>query len=60
MKHIRQTNRAAWNRVELFAHAVGAVERWTKVNGSELSLYYALSIWNAYVVVLMKSRLKVE
>lgn len=36
------------------------VERWTKVTGSELELYYVLSTWNPYVVVLMKSRLEVE
>ena len=36
------------------------VERWTKVQGSGLSLYYVLSTWNPYVVVLMKSQLEVE
>jgi hypothetical protein len=36
------------------------VERWTKVKGSELSIYYVLSTWNPYVVILMKSRLHVE
>ena len=36
------------------------VERWTKLRGSELDLYYLLSTWNPYVVVLMKSRLQVE
>jgi hypothetical protein len=35
-------------------------ERWTKVKGSELDLYYVVSTWNPYVVVLMKSRLEVE
>ncbi len=36
------------------------VERWTKVQGSELDIYYVMSTWNPYVVVLMKSRLKVQ
>jgi hypothetical protein len=42
------------------AYAPFVVERWTKVRGSELDLYYVLSTWNPYVVVLMKSRLQVE
>jgi hypothetical protein len=42
------------------AYAPYLVERWTKLKGSELSVYYVLSTWNPYVVVLMKSRLKVE
>jgi hypothetical protein len=42
------------------AYAPYVVERWTKVRGSELDLYYVLSTWNPYVVVLMKSRLQVE
>jgi hypothetical protein len=41
------------------AYAPYVVERWTKVQGSELSIYYVLSTWNPYVVVLMKSRLHV-
>ncbi len=36
------------------------VERWTKLQGSELSLYYTLSTVNPYVVVLMKSRLQIQ
>jgi len=36
------------------------VERWTKVQGSELDSYYVLSTWNPYVVILMKSRLHAE
>jgi hypothetical protein len=39
-------------------YAPYVVERWTKVNGSELDLYYVMSTWNPYVVVLMKSRLR--
>jgi hypothetical protein len=42
------------------AYAPYVVERWTKLKGSELSVYYVLSTWNPYVVVLMKSRLNVE
>jgi hypothetical protein len=42
------------------AYAPYVVERWTKVRGSELDLYYVLSTWNPYVVVLLKSRLRVE
>jgi Domain of unknown function (DUF4185) len=40
------------------AYAPYVVERWTKVQGSELSIYYVLSTWNPYVVVLMKSQLR--
>ena len=42
------------------AYAPYIVERWTSVAGSELSIYYVLSTWNPYVVVLMKSKLRVE
>jgi Domain of unknown function (DUF4185) len=42
------------------AYSPYVVERWTKVQGSELNIYYVLSTWNPYVVVLMKSRLHVE
>jgi len=42
------------------AYAPYVVERWTKAQGSELSIYYVLSTWNPYVVILMKSRLHVE
>jgi hypothetical protein len=42
------------------AYAPYMVERWTKLKGSELSLYYVLSTWNPYVVILMKSLLHVE
>jgi lysophospholipase L1-like esterase len=41
-------------------YAPYVVERWTKVRDSGLDLYYVLSTWNPYVVVLMKSRLQVE
>jgi hypothetical protein len=39
------------------AYAPYVVERWTKLQGSELLLYFVLSTWNPYVVVLMTSRL---
>jgi Domain of unknown function (DUF4185) len=52
-----QANPAA---VQGGGYAPYVVERWTKVQGSELDLYYVLSTWNPYVVVLIKSRLKVE
>jgi hypothetical protein len=42
------------------AYAPYVVERFTKLAGSELSVYYVLSTWNPYVVILMKSRLRVE
>jgi len=40
-------------------YAPYVVERWTKVRGSELDLYYVMSTWNPYVVMLMKSRLRI-
>ena len=42
------------------AYAPYVVERWTKLQGSDVNFYYVLSTWNPYVVVLMKSRLRVE
>jgi hypothetical protein len=42
------------------AYAPYVVERWTRVQGAELNIYYVLSTLNPYVVVLMKSRLKVD
>ena len=42
------------------AYAPYVIERWTKVQGSELSIYYTLSTWNPYVVILMKSRLHIQ
>ena len=41
------------------AYAPYVVERWTKVRGSKLDLYYVLSTWNPYVVVLMRSEFTV-
>jgi hypothetical protein len=42
------------------AYAPYVIERWTRVKGSELSIYYAMSTWTPYVVVLMKSQLYVQ
>jgi len=42
------------------ANAPYVIERWTRVKGSELSIYYAMSAWNPYVVALMKSQLHVQ
>ena len=52
-----QANPAA---VEGGDYAPYVVERWTKVQNNELDLYYCLSTWNPYVVILMKSRLSIE
>ena len=41
-------------------YAPYVVERWTKVQGAELNIYYLLSTWNPYVVVVMKSRVEVQ
>jgi hypothetical protein len=41
------------------AYAPYVIERWTRVANGELTLYYTLSTWNPYVVVLMRSRLRV-
>jgi Domain of unknown function (DUF4185)/TIR domain len=43
-----------------YAYAPYVVERWTKLRGNELDIYYTMSTLNPYVVVLMKSRLSVE
>ena len=40
-------------------YAPYVVERWTKVHGTELELYFVMSTWNPYVVMLMKSRLSI-
>jgi hypothetical protein len=53
-------NQADPNDVRGGSYAPYVVERWTKVQGSELDLYYVLSTTNPYVVVLMKSRLKID
>jgi Domain of unknown function (DUF4185)/TIR domain len=55
-----QKNQANPSALRGIAYAPYVVERWTKAKGSELVLYYVMSTLNPYVVVLMKSRLKVE
>jgi hypothetical protein len=45
------------------AYAPYLIERWSTVNSTSqtdrrLDLYYVLSTWNPYVVVLMSSRLR--
>jgi hypothetical protein len=42
------------------AYAPYVVERWTRRQGNDVSIYYVLSTWNPYVVVLMKSVLRIE
>jgi hypothetical protein len=48
------------NAVHGGTYAPYVVERWTKVRGAELLLYYTLSTWNPYVVVLMKSQFRIQ
>jgi hypothetical protein len=36
------------------------IERWTKLQGSEMNLYYTLSTWVPYVPILMKSSFRVD
>jgi hypothetical protein len=43
-------------KVRAGEYAPYVIERWTKVSPSELDLYYVMSLWNPYTVVLMKSR----
>ncbi len=42
------------------AYAPYIVERWTKVRGQELVIYYTVSTWNPYTVVLMRSTFRVQ
>jgi hypothetical protein len=42
------------------AYAPYVVERWTRRQGNDLNIYYVLSTWNPYVVVLMKTVLRIE
>ncbi len=53
-------NQANADEVHGGAYGPFMVERWTKVQGSTLNLYYVLSTGNPYVVVLMQSRLQIE
>ena len=42
------------------AHAPYVIERFTRVADGRLSLYYVMSTWNPYTVVLMKSEFQVN
>ena len=42
------------------AYAPYMIERWSKVQGHELTIYYVMSTWNPYVVVLMRSKLRMQ
>ena len=42
------------------AYAPYAVQRWTKLNGNTLAIYFLLSTWNPYTVVLMRSEFQVQ
>ncbi len=48
------------NSVHGGSYAPYVVERWTKVTGSQLEIYYTLSTWNPYVVMLMRSTIQVH
>lgn len=41
-------------------YAPHVVERFTRVNGDRLKIYYLLSTWNPYVVLAMTSEFTVE
>jgi len=57
---MRPRNEADAADISGAAYAPYVVERWTKVQGPELDIYYVMSTQNPYVVVLMKSRLQIE
>ena len=42
------------------SYAPYVVEAWTKITASELDIYYTLSTWNPYVVMLMKSSMEIH
>jgi hypothetical protein len=52
--------KSEWRATAGGFYAPYVVERFTKVVGRELHIYYCLSTWNPYVVVLMKSRFRIE
>ncbi len=52
--------KSEWQATPGGIYAPYVIERFTKVVGSEIYIYYCLSTWNPYVVVLMKSRFQVE
>jgi hypothetical protein len=53
-------NQANADEIHGGAYAPYVVERWTKVQGATLNLYYVMSTGNPYLVVLMQSRLQIE
>jgi uncharacterized protein DUF4185/TIR domain-containing protein len=57
---MRPRNEADAADISGAAYAPYVVERWTKVQGPELEIYYVMSTQNPYVVVLMKSRLQID
>jgi Domain of unknown function (DUF4185) len=42
------------------SYAPYVVEPWTRVHGKDLSIFYVLSTWNPYVVVLMQSHFQIS
>jgi hypothetical protein len=42
------------------AYAPYVVERCTRVHGKDLSIFYVLSTWNPYVVLLMQSHFQIS
>jgi hypothetical protein len=48
-----------WETVWGAAYAPGLIERWIKVEGGRLTLYYLQTSWNPYVTLLMKTAIDV-
>jgi len=57
---IGKANQAHPNAVQGGVYAPFVIERFTRARDHELLLYYVMSTWNPYVVVLMKSRFAIE
>jgi hypothetical protein len=53
-------NEANADEIHGGAYAPFVVERWTRVQGTTLNLFYLMSTGNPYLVVLMQSRLQIE
>jgi len=56
---IGNNNQSKVNYISGGAYAPYVIERFTKVKKGYMTIYYVLSTWNPYTVVLMKSRFKV-
>ncbi|MBI4952034.1 MAG: hypothetical protein HY908_08370 [Myxococcales bacterium] len=41
-------------------YAPFVVERWTRLEGDTLRIYFTLSLWNPYVVLLMRADLALD